>query len=218
MKKYFNLYVILGLSSLFLFVLLVILLNFDKAVIAESNEAVGMSHINNIVSYKYVKWVDKLSDVFFYLTFIVVACAIGLGIYQLVKNKSLAKVDKEIIIFGVFLVIAVGLWLSFDYVFKLNIRPTHEAKGSFPSTHVFLTTFFTLACHGYLCKKFKGNQLIKYLSLCVAIVFIVLMLITRVAAGMNYITDVTGGLFLGLSLYFLTFGISKYFVKEEQSE
>ena len=35
---------------------------------------------------------------------------------------------------------------------------------------------------------------------------------------MHYITDVTGGLFLGLSLYFLTFGISKYFVKEEQSE
>jgi len=214
MKKYFNLYFVLGLSFLFIFILTIILLNFDKAVIATNGYEVGMSHVNNLVKYEYKSWADKISDVLFYLTFIVPLLAVALGIYQLVKEKSLKKVDLVIIIFGVFLILAIIVWLLFDHAIKINIRPTHEIKGSFPSTHVFLTTFFVLTCHGYLCYKYD-NKLIKYLSLIIAIVIIIIMTIFRVIAGVHYITDVFGGVVIGITFYYLTFGISKWFINKQ---
>ncbi len=215
MKKFINLYTILGCSFLFLFILLIILLNVDKAVIAESGKEVGLSHINNIVSYKYNENVDFMSDLLFYITFTVVIFEAGLGLYQLIKKKSLFKVDIEIIIFGVSLVLMAAIWLLFDYVLKINVRPTHEDKGSFPSTHVFITTYLALASHAFICYRYD-NKFAKYGSLLLAIIFITAVTCGRVASGMHYITDVTGGLFLGLTFYFIVFGIIKTFkIKDE---
>ena len=215
MKKFINLYTILGCSFLFLFLVLMLLLNVDKAVIAESGQAVGLSHINNLVSYSYKDNIDTMTDLLMYVTFTVVIFEVCLGIYQLIKRKSLFKVDIEIIIFGVSLVLCIAFWLLFDYVIKINIRPTHEEKGSFPSTHVLLTTFLALASHAFICFKYKNN-FAKYGSLSLAVIIIAIVLFGRVASGMHYITDVIGGLFLGLAFYFATFGIIKVFKVEEE--
>lgn len=217
MKKFINLYTILGASFLFLFILLIILLCFDKAVIAENGYEVGLSHINNLVNYSYKENVDLMSDLIFYVTFIVVIYAFSIGLYQLIKKKSLYKVDKSIIIFGIALVIAIIVWLLFDKVIELNIRPTHKIEGSFPSTHVMLATFFALSCHGFLCLR-DQDKLIKYSSLVLAIIIIVIVTITRVIAGVHYITDVCGGLFIGLSFYFCTFGLIKAFDKKVEND
>lgn len=215
MKKFINLYTILGCSFLFLFILLIILLNVDKGVIAESGKEVGLSHINNIVNYQYKENIDFMTDLLFYITFTVVIFEAGLGLYQLIRKKSLFKVDIEIIIFGISLVLMVGVWLFFDYVLKINVRPTHEDKGSFPSTHAFITTYLALASHAFICYKYD-NKIAKYGSLLLAIIFITTVVCGRVACGMHYITDVTGGLFLGLAFYFCTFGIIKAFKAKEE--
>ena len=215
MRHKFNLYLIFGVVFLAAFCILIFLLTLDTAVIAPSGEAVGLSHINNLVKYNENKTLDKISDVLLYLSFSAVALGIGLGIYQLVKEKNLKKVDLDIIIFGVFVVISVILWILFDKLVKINVRPIDPNEGSFPSTHIFVTTFFMLALHYLLCKLFD-NKLIKYGSLALAILFIVLVTIFRVAAGMHYITDAIGGLFIGLSFYFLSFGIAKNFMIPEK--
>ena len=62
MKKFINLYTILGCSFLVLFIILMLLLNVDKAVIAESGQEVGLSHINNLVSYSYKENIDFMTD------------------------------------------------------------------------------------------------------------------------------------------------------------
>jgi undecaprenyl-diphosphatase len=216
-KKFINLYTILGCSFLVLFIILMLLLNVDKAVIAESGKEVGLSHINNLVSYSYKENIDFMTDLLMYITFTVVVFEAGLGLYQLIKGKSLFKVDIEIIIFGIALVVMVALWLLFDYVIKINVRPTHEAEGSFPSTHVLITTFLALASHAFICYQYE-NKFAKYGSLLIAVSIIALVLFGRVASGMHYITDVTGGLFLGLALYFCTFGIIKVFKAKEETE
>lgn len=215
MKKLVNLYTILGFSFLVLFIILMLLLNVDKAVIAESGKEVGLSHINNLVSYSYKDNIDTMTDLLMYVTFTVVVFEGCLGIYQLVTRKSLFKVDIEIIIFGIALVVMVGLWLLFDYVIKINIRPTHEEEGSFPSTHVLITTFLALSSHAFICFVYD-NKIAKYGSLLFAISIIAIVLFGRVASGMHYITDVTGGLFLGLALYFITFGLIKVFRKPKE--
>ena len=208
MKKTKELYLMIGIGAFFLFCLLTILLTFDTGVIAPSGGQVGLSHINNLVKYKENNTADKISDVFFYASFLAVVYAVVLGIYQLIKEKSLKKVDKDIIIFGIFLVIAVGIWLLFDKFLVINARPLDINEGSYPSTHVFLTTFFMLSGHMMLTKRFD-NKIVKYGTLAAAIIFIIVVFILRVVAGKHYITDVCGGLLLGLSFYFIVFGIDK---------
>ncbi|MBR6071961.1 MAG: phosphatase PAP2 family protein [Acholeplasmatales bacterium] len=215
MKKFINLYIILGVSFLFLFILLLILLNFDKAVIAESGEEVGLSHINNLVKYEFNDNIDFMTDLLLYVTFIVVAYAGFKGLYQLITKKSLFKVDRSIIIFGVSLIVMVGLWLIFTKVIKVNIRPTNNDRNSFPSIHVMVATFLALSSHAFLCLNDR-DKLVKYSSLVLAIVIIAIITVSRVAAGMHYITDVTGGLCIGLFLYFTTFGIIKVFKKNKE--
>ncbi len=217
MKKIINLYTILGFSFLALFLLLIILLSIDRATITFAGKEVGLSHLNNLVSYKFDDTLDKVSDVLFYFSFSGVILGVVLGIMQLVKNKSLFAVDTKILFFGIFVILAIIFWLVFDKGLKINYRPIDPTEGSFPSTHVFMTTFFMLAAHNLLCSLFKGNNIVKYGSLAVAIIFIVLVTIFRVSSGMHYITDVIGGLFIGLSFYFLAFGLGKAFVKQEEN-
>ncbi len=217
MKKYFNLYVMLGISFFVLFCLLVILLSVDKRVITLSGKEVGLSHLNDLVKYEENKTLDKISDIFFYFSFVSVAFGIGLGIYQLVKGKSIMMVDSSVVTYGIFIVFAVAFWLLFDKAIKVNYRPINGNEASFPSTHIFLTTFFMLSLHNLLTKVFKNN-LVKYLSLCVAVFFIVIVTLFRVLSGMHYITDAIAGLFIGLTFYFLSFGIAKIFTNNNEEE
>lgn len=206
MKKFINLYTILGVVFLFLFILLMILLNFDKSIISISGKEVGLSSINNLVTYKENENIDLITDIVMYLSFTVAIFEACLGLSQLVKRKSLFKVDKEILIFGISLIVLVALWLAFAYIIKINYRPLDNSELSFPSTHVLVVTFLGLASYFFINLKYN-SALPKYISLFVAIVLISFVTIGRVAAGKHYITDSCGGLFLGLGLYFITFGI-----------
>ena len=205
MKK-INTYIAIGIGTFFLFLLLMILLNVDKNNITGSG-LVGLSHFNNIVKYEYKENLDKMSDILLYLSFIPVIFAGILGIIQLVKRKSLFKVDKELIVFAIALVLTIILWLLFDKALKINVRPLNPNEGSFPSTHVLITIFFSLSCFNLLKRYNTGSKVFNYIALGIAIVISIIVVITRVASGMHYITDVIGGIFLGLSFYFLTFGI-----------
>ena len=198
MKK-INTYIAIGIGTFFLFVLLMILLNVDKNNITGSG-LVGLSHFNNIVKYEYKENLDKMSDILLYLSFIPVIVAGILGIIQLVKRKSLFKN-------GIALVLTIILWLLFDKALKINVRPLNPNEGSFPSTHVLITIFFSLSCFNLLKRYNTGSKVFNYIALGIAIVISIIVVITRVASGMHYITDVIGGIFLGLSFYFLTFGI-----------
>ncbi len=215
MKKYLNF--ILGSAFFLAFILLIILLNVDKGVISESLDSVGLSSFNNIVNYKYNETLDKMSDIIFYFSFIILFGLVGMGIYELILNKSLFKVDKYILVFGCFVVLSIILWIFFDKVIQINIRPTTERESSFPSTHVFVSTFFILGGLYYLSSKLKNN-VVKYLLLAVSIILIALVSILRVKSGMHYITDVCGGIFLGLTLYFFSLGILGLVNKDNKIE
>lgn len=208
MKKYFNLYVILGLSFFAIFLFLIILLQIDKAAIAPSGEPVGLSHLNNIVKYNENASADKMSDILFYLTFSALLAGAILGLYQLIKRKSLKEVDFELYVFVITMVICAIFWLLFDKALKINVRPINKDEGSFPSTHVFIGTFLVLFGH-YLLTIYKDDKAVKYSSVVLAAVVIIALAGLRVVAGMHYITDVIGGIFLGLSFYFLSVGVIK---------
>ena len=203
-----KIYLLIGFGFFCLFCILMILLSFDVSVIAKSGEPVGLSHINNLMQYNENHTIDKISDVLLYLSFAIIVIGAVIGILQLVKRKSLYKVDIEIIFLGIFFVLSIIIWIVFDKFIKVNVRPIGSDDGSFPSTHVLLTTFLLLSGHG-LCCIYLDKKLYKYGSLVLAILLIIIVTIFRLVSGMHYITDVLGGLLLGISFYFVVFGMGK---------
>jgi len=208
MKKYFNIFIILGMISFILFLLLLILLNVDKS--ATLTGEVGLSHLNNLVQYKYNKTWQIVGNIFLYVGIALFILLVGLGIYQLIKRKSLFSVDKYILTIGVFFIVLVLFWLLFDKLVVINNRPIlvdEKMEPSFPSTHTLLVVFIYLSAYTVVI-NLTNNKMYQNIVLCLAITISLIVSISRVLAGMHYITDVLGGILLGLALFFLSFGLS----------
>ena len=219
MKKRFNLYVLLGIIFLVLFLGLFALLFVDRANITGTGE-VGLSSLNKLIDYKYNQAWQVIADIFLYLGIAFVLFLVVIAIIQLFKRRSLFKVDRYLIIFGIFFALAIIIWIAFDKFIVINYRPIYhyDIEPSFPSTHTFIVIFIYLSIHGIACILFKDNNKIKYGTLIAAILISLIVSISRVLSGMHYITDVLGGIFLGLSLYFTCFGIIKGEKEEEIDE
>ena len=219
MKKLINLKVILGFVLLFLFIILILLLNVDKDYITPTGK-VGLSSFNDMVDYKYNKGWQILADVFLYLGIALVAILAIYGLYELIKRKSLFKVDKYIIVIGAFFIISIILWLLFDKVVTINYRPIlvdGEKESSFPSTHTFVCVFIYMSAYTVV-KKLLNNKIYNEIVLSLAIVIVIFTAVSRILSGMHYLTDVMGGVFLGLSLYFICDGIITIIDKKEVKE
>jgi len=218
-KKLINLKVILGFVFLFLFIILILLLNVDKDYITPTGK-VGLSSFNDMVDYKYNKGWQILADVFLYLGIALVAILAIYGLYELIKRKSLFKVNKYIIAIGAFFIISIILWLLFDKVVTINYRPIlvdGEKESSFPSTHTFVCVFIYMSAYTVV-KKFLNNKIYNDIVLSIAIVIVIFTAVSRILSGMHYLTDVMGGVFLGLSLYFICDGIITIIDKKEVKE
>ena len=182
---------------------------------------VGLAGLNKVfLANEYNKGIDLGSDILLYLSIFSFVFLVGLGVYQLVTRKSLKKVDKDIYFIGGLAVLMAILWLFFDKVAIINYRPINmgdKLESSYPSTHVLVTTFLTLSTFNLYGKYFNKN-LIKVAGIVAAMFIIMFVCVGRIAAGMHYFTDVIGGLFLGLGLYF-TYETLKYtFLTENKEE
>ncbi len=192
-------YVVFGLFFFILFMVLLLVQKFgpERPI---GNDFLGK--INNLVNYKDNHSVDVVSDLMLYGSFIFVLIGVIVGIFELIKKK----LSRFIVAFGIFVVISVVLWILLDKVMTVSLRPL-EDENSFPSTHVFVFTFFSLSGLTLLYDHvFKKSQTFKSLLYFIVIIAIIAMPVLRVIAGKHYITDTIGGLLLGLSLYCLTVG------------
>ena len=129
---------------------------FDKGAIGPNNTVVGLQAINdyfknifpfNETLYKITKYAGFIPLLFaVYYAFI--------GLMQLIKRKSLKKIDKRIHLIGGFYVVVLILYVLFDKV-ALNYRPViieGELEPSYPSTHVLLAMCFCLS--GVMISRF----------------------------------------------------------------
>ena len=97
-----------------------------------------------------------------------------LGLVQLIKRKSLFKVDKEIIILGLFYIIVISIYIFFEKVI-VNYRPilmNGFLEASYPSSHTLMTICL---CGSSIIvnKKMFNNKITKLMNmLSLIIIFI----------------------------------------------
>ena len=131
-------------------------------------------------------------------------CFAMLGLIQLIRRKSLFKVDWDIILLGIYYVLVIFGYLFFEMV-PVNYRPIlieGRLEASYPSSTTLLVLSVMPTLQFQMDRRAE-NPLIKRVSAVFVIAFSVFMVIGRMIAGVHWATDIIGSILLSAGLFSL---------------
>ena len=206
---------VLGASLVVAFVLWTILACFvDVRAIGPEGSSVGFAALNGFVhELTGVNWfLYTITD---WLGIVPIAVALGfaiLGLVQLIKRKSLWKVDHSILALGVFYIVVMAAYIFFEVV-VINYRPTlidGYLEASYPSSTTMLVMCVMPTAAMQLNVRIK-NTVLRRCAVITIVAFTAFMVIGRLVSGVHWITDIIGGALLsaGLVMMYDVFGKCK---------
>ena len=202
MKKKFISAAVFGL----LFVTLIVLLcTFDVSPIGPENTEIGFSTLNGTV-HDAIGMSDfwySVSSIFGYLSIASAGIFVILGCAQIIKRKSLLKVDKNLFALAGLYAVTVFFYVLFEMV-VINYRPIIEAgaehvEASFPSSHTMLTCVIMGGAFVLIGRYIKNRGLCIALR-CLAVALAVITVVGRLLSGVHWLTDIIGGALISLAL------------------
>ena len=128
----------------------------------------------------------------------------GMGLAQLVRRKSLWRVDRDILILGVYYVLVIGCYLFFEAV-PINYRPIlmeGRLEASYPSSTTLLV-LSVMPTLGEQTRRRVSSGALRRGICSFAAGFSVFMVIGRTLSGVHWITDIVGAVFLSGGLFAL---------------
>ena len=132
----------------------------------------------------------------------------GVGFIQLIKRKSLFKVDFDIIALGIYYVIVISGYLIFEMI-PINYRPiliNGFMEASYPSSTTLLVLSVMPTLIFQVNRRLK-NATIKRIIRVITAIFTVFMVVGRLISGVHWLTDIIGSVFLSLGLFYIYRGI-----------
>ena len=124
-----------------------------------------------------------------------------LGLVQMIRRKSLLKVDHDIIMLGVYYVVVILFYLVFEKV-TINYRPTlfDGQESSYPSstTLLVLSVMPTLV---FQTNRRMKNENARKVIVILSVLFAAFMVIGRLVSGVHWLTDIIGSVLLSAGLY-----------------
>ena len=128
----------------------------------------------------------------------------GMGLAQLIKRKSLFKVDRDLIFLGIYYVVVIWGYLIFEMI-PINYRPIlidGMLEASYPSstTLLVLSVMPTLI---FQVNRRSANPVLKEIVRGLTVLFSAFMVIGRLIAGVHWFTDIVGAVILSTGLYCL---------------
>ena len=204
MKNKNNLFVS-GISGLLVMLLIVLVRFVDVRPIGPEGTSIGLSRLNgfffrlsgvNILWYHITDWLGVAA--------ILVAFLFAMaGFVQLIKRRSILKVDHEILALGGLYIVVIGLYVLFEIVI-VNYRPIIMPDGihpeaSFPSSHTMLVCVIMGSAIMLIGKYVKEKRICRVLRrICAAIIG--MTVIGRLIAGVHWFTDIVGGVLISIFL------------------
>jgi len=191
-------------SLLALFVAYTLVVAFvDVREIGAGGTRVGLAALNeaafaffgvNLTLYAITDWIGVVA----------IAVAFGFavaGLVQLIRRKSLLKVDFEILALGALYIVVIGFYLFFEFVI-VNYRPIilyEKPEASYLSSHVMIVLCISLSAITALRRKIKSRMLI----IAAEVSFAALAgftVVGRLYSGVHWLTDIIGGIILSAAL------------------
>lgn len=132
----------------------------------------------------------------------------GVGLAQIVRRRSLFKVDADILLLGIYYVIVMGCYLAFEMI-PINYRPVfieRRLEASYPSSTTLLVLSVMPTFVLQLKKRSKNGGVIKVIFVLTGL-FSLFMVVGRLVSGVHWLTDIVGSVLLSMGLYFTYKGI-----------
>lgn len=194
----------ISLGSLTAFVLWTILVSYvDVQPIGPNGSSVGFATLNRAFhKWTGVHW--ALYTITDWLGLIPIGIAFGfavLGFVQLVRRRSLFKVDCSILVLGVFYIVVLAVYLLFEKV-ALNVRPV-MIEGNLEASYPSSTTMLALCVLPTAMMQFKDRirkTCVQRVILSALAVFTGVMVIGRLISGVHWLSDILGGVLLSTGL------------------
>ena len=196
-----------------LFIQLILLVKLvDVAAVGAAGTSIGLSHLNNAFhSFTGVNMsIYELTDLLGKFALLVAAAVAVFGLIQLIKRRSLLKVDREILTTGGLYVVVLALYALFKVVI-VNYRPIimpgeSMPEASFPSSHTMLI-FVIMGSVCILLGRYLKKKGLKTLLRILCWVIVAVTVIGRLICGVHWLTDIIGGVLISLALLFLYSGV-----------
>ena len=207
MKRKSKIRFISGLIFITLFIMWTLaVVSVDVKPVGVNGTSVGFATLNtwfhnltgvNMTLYNITDWAG-LVPIFICMFFGLV------GLVQLIKRKSLLKVDLDIIALGIYYIIVISSYIIFEMI-PINYRPiliNGFLECSYPSS----TTLLVLSVMPtviFQSNKRLQNPKIKKTTMFITIVVSLFMVIGRLVSGVHWLTDIIGSCFLSAGLFYI---------------
>ena len=201
-------FLISGVSAILFALLIAVLRLVDVAPAGPQGTSIGLSHLNksvanltgvNMLWYDITDWLGVAAILTAFVFTIV-------GLVQLIKRKSLLKVDGELLWLGGLYLLVIGIYILFENVI-INYRPIimpgcTNPEASFPSSHTMIVCVIMGSAIMLIGRYIRGKTLCRVLRILCAVI-IGITIIGRLISGVHWFTDIIGGILISASLLFL---------------
>lgn len=187
-----------------LFVAFTLIVKFvDVEPIGPEGTSVGLAALNKAAS-DALGFNRTLYDVTDWLGVVALAAAVAfavIGVVQLIRRKSLKKVDFEILALGVFYIVVAAFYVFFELAI-VNYRPIilgAAPEASYPSSHTVLAVCVLGSAIVVVHRKLNSRPWRIAAESAFAALAVVIV-VGRLLSGAHWLTDIIGGLLLSAAL------------------
>lgn len=204
MKKTQKIHIITSISLLISFIVWTVLVgNVDVKPIGPNASTVGFATLNaafhkltgtNMTLYVITDW----------LGLVPIAVAFGfavLGLVQWIKRKSILRVDRNILVLGIFYLCTMAIYVLFEYV-VINYRPiliNGYLEASYPSSTTMLVTCVIPTAIMQLRERIE-SRVWRITVILLLASFTLFMVVGRLISGVHWLSDIVGGLLVSAGL------------------
>lgn len=180
----------------------------DVAPVGPAETSVGFSHINLAVHEAlgvHMAWYT-VTQILGMGAICVALLFVLFGFIQLIRRRSLWKVDGELIALGFLYAAVFALYVLFEIV-VINYRPVIMPgetlpEASFPSSHTMLACVI-LGSTIFMLKQYIQNERLRIVLQILCGVVLAVIVCGRLYSGVHWFTDIQGGLLYGIALLLL---------------
>ena len=212
---------LLGVGLIAAFVLWTFLImSVDVQYVGQRGTAIGFAEFNiwfhgltgvSMLLYTVTDWLGLVPIA-------VCMCFSVMGLVQLIKRRSLFKVDLDILLLGIYYILVIFAYLIFEMI-PINYRPI-LIDGFFEASYPSSTTLLVLSVMPTLILQIKRRskrKTVKNAVCAFAVVFSVFMVVGRLISGVHWATDIIGSILLSFGLFELYHAVVLYTDKRKEN-
>lgn len=190
----------------------------DVQSVGQNETSIGFATLNcwfhhligvNKVIYTITDWMGLVP---------IVVCLVfaGVGLIQLIKRRSIFKVDADIMILGVYFAVVILAYVIFEII-PINYRPIlieGRMEASYPSSTTLLVLSVMPVFIEQIQRRLSGDVAKRIITI-VSLAFSGFMVIGRLIAGVHWFTDIVGGVLLSTGLVLIYKATVMLVIKEK---